>query len=136
MRTPVFPSLLPKEAFQVLVQEEGTQPEIITLPDLRKQSIAFREAKTARIPGTQDKRKASCTKQGGLQRERAGVRAIDICTGFPGSPLLHSDQLICVQNVPKAKKRTTEKEWVEQSQSSQRDGDSSSSYLPEGRKHS
>ena len=63
------------------------------------------------------------------------MSAIDICTGFPGSPLLHSDQLICVQNVPKAKKRTTEKEWVEQSQSSQRDGDSSS-YLPEGRKHS
>ena len=136
MRTPIFPSLLPEEAFQVLVQEEGTQSGTSTLPDLRKQSTAFREVKTARILGTQDKRKGSCTKQGGLQRERAGVRAIDICTGFPGSPLLHYDQLICVQNVPKAKKRTTEKEWVEQSQSSQRDGDSSSSYLPEGRKHS
>ena len=71
----------------------------------------------------------------GLQRERTGVRAIDICTGFPGTPLLHSDQLICVQNVPKAKKRTTKKEWVEKSQSSERDGESSS-YLPEGRKHS
>ena len=135
MKTPIFPSLLPEEAFQVLVQEEGTQPETSTLPDLRKQSIAFREAKTARIPGTQDKRKGSCTEQGGLQRERTGVRDIDICTGFPGSPLLYSDQLICVQNVPKAKERTTEKEWVEQSQSSQRDGDSSS-YLPEERKHS
>ena len=61
MKTPIFPSLLPEEAFQVLVQEEGTQPETSTLPDLRKQSIAFREAKTARIPGTQDKRKGSCT---------------------------------------------------------------------------
>ena len=135
MRTPIFPSLLPEEAFQVLVQEEGIQSETSTLPDLRKQSTAFREVKTARILGTQDKRKGSCTKQGGLQRERTGVRAIYICTGFPGSPLLHYDQLICVQNVPKAKKRTTKKEWVEKSQSSERDGDSSS-YLPEGRKHS
>ena len=132
MRTPIFPSLLPEEAFQVLVQEERTQPETSTLLDLRKQSTAFREA---RIPGTQDKRKGSCTEQGGLQRERTGVRDIDICTGFPGSSLLYSDQLICVQNVPKAKKRTTEKDWEEQSQSSQRDGDSSS-YLPEERKHS
>ena len=136
MRTTILPGLLAEEAFQALVQEEGTQPEASTLPDLRKQSIAFREAKTARIPGTQDKRKASCTKQGGLQRERAGVRAIDICTGFPWSPLFHSDQLICVQNIPKPKKRITEKEWVEQSQSSERDEDSSSTYRPEDIKHS
>ena len=61
VRTPIFPSLLPEEAFQVLVQEEGTQPESSILPDLRKQSTAFREAKRARIPGTQDKRQESCT---------------------------------------------------------------------------
>ena len=42
---------------------------------------------------------------------------------------------MCVGDAPKAKKRTTEKDCVEESQSSQRDGDSSS-YLPEGRKHS
>lgn len=42
---------------------------------------------------------------------------------------------MCEGDAPKAKKRTTEKDWVEESQSSQRDGDSSS-YLPEGRKHS
>ena len=47
----------------------------------------------------------------------------------------HSDQLMCVWDAPKAKKGTTEKDWVEESQSSERDGDSSS-YLPEGRKHS
>ena len=69
------------------------------------------------------------------EKESTGAQAMGICTGFPGCPLLHSDQFMCVQNVPKAKKRTTEKDWVELSQSSQRDGDSSS-YLPEGRKHS
>ena len=42
---------------------------------------------------------------------------------------------MCVGDAPKAKKRATEKDWVEESQSSQRDGDSSS-YLPEGRIHS
>ena len=70
MRTTIFPSLLPEEAFQALVQEEGTQPEASTLPDLRKQSTAFKGANTARIPGTQDKRKGSCMEQGGPQTER------------------------------------------------------------------
>ena len=137
VRTPIFPSFLPEEAFQGLVQEEGIQPEGSILPDLRKQSTAFREAKTARIPGTQDKRKGIYTQQGGRQREREHEWVLTIfAQGSLAVPLLHSDQLICVQNVPKAKKRTTEKEWVEQSQSSEKDGDSSSSYLPKGRKHS
>ena len=71
------------------------------------------------------------------KRETAQDRALQIfaqgCLGVPPPP--HSDQLMCVWDAPKAKKTTTEKDWVEESQSSQRDGDSSS-YLPEGRKHS
>ena len=85
---------LPEEAFQAVVQEEGTQPEDSTLPDVRKQSTAFREAKTARIPGTQNKRKGSCTQQGGLQREREQERVLSIFAqgslGVPCSILISS----------------------------------------------
>ena len=78
MRTTILPGLLAEEAFQALVQEEGTQPEASTLPDLRKQSTAFREAKAARSPGIQDQRKGSCTERGGLQRQST----LEICREF------------------------------------------------------
>lgn len=80
-------------------------------------STAFREAKAARIPGTQDQRKGSCRERGGLQRERALWRFAESSVW---SLLLYSGW-----------KNNHQKVVGRELQSSQRDGNSLSSHLPE-----
>lgn len=117
MRITISPSLLPREAFQASEQRQGTQTEASTLWSLRKQSTAFGRPEQPEFLEIQDQRKGAAWRgedcrerehSGDLQRVPFGVS----CSILDG-------------------KITTKKVVGRELQSSQRDGNSLSSHLPE-----
>lgn len=56
-----FPSLLPRESFQVTVWGRGTQADPGGLPETRRQSWESAEAKGAGVCRTKYQREKSCT---------------------------------------------------------------------------